>query len=183
MILKNSHATITQFNSEYKQIKMSHLKSTKVSSFALMKKRKNKVLELYKRNDMIVTLLANQSPLCDRIGILDSSIKLIKQLGEGEFNIVWEVEIDNNEYIAVKIPYEPLEILEEKSEKRETLEEYAKRNEKLRNINRSVTININGGDPDRIIEKGDLLLLSYSAMNCLINKVVEYNYNTTNFIH
>lgn len=141
-----------------------------------MRRRRGEVLELYKKNEVIMSIFANRSPICDEIG---SSIKLTKILGKGQYSEVWEAD-NQGEYIAVKIPFKPLEIIEEKIEKRETIEEYAEHNERLNGINKSVIINMNGRDPKRIIKSGDIILLPKYAKNCLTTKIERFDYNTSN---
>ena len=152
-----------------------------MSSFQIMKKRKGRVLELYERSDAIVSFLAKQSPLCDKISKSENaSIQLIREIGSGIAGSVWEVKIDNqgiSKYAVVKLFFDIPENIEEKSRQRETLEEYAKRNERSFGINKLITIDMNGGDPNRIIEIGDILLLPELAKNCLTTETKEFYYN------
>ena len=143
-----------------------------MTSIQHMRKRKSEILELFRKNEIVVSLLSHNSSLCDEIG---KSFQLEKELGKGVDGKVWQID-NQGEYIAVKIPYLPLEIVEGKVEKEETLEEYAESNEKLSKINKFAIININGGDPNKIIRSGDVILLPKFAKNCLTTKSEQFNY-------
>ena len=150
----------------------------------IMKNRKNRVLTLYKNNDQIMTILANQSPLCDKIGIKNDilPINLIKELGKGKFGQVWEAEVNDYgtyKYIAAKIPLNLLKIIERTVSKRETIEKYSQRESRIHGINESLIIKLNGGNSNRLIRPGDIILWPHFAVKCLTIKSEKFKYNTS----
>nr|QBK93906.1 MAG: protein kinase [Pithovirus LCPAC406] len=128
-----------------------------------MRKRSSDVIERFNDRTSVVDIISNQSPLCSEIG--DSIVKG-KELGFGNYAIVWSTELkDKEDYIAVKIPHDSLEIIDVKFEESgEKLDRFASKNSEF---NEHLIIKLNGDNPNRIIKKGDILRVPKFSRRCL----------------
>nr|QBK93259.1 MAG: protein kinase [Pithovirus LCPAC403] len=93
-------------------------------------------------------------------------------LGEGKYSRVWDTKLkDQRESIAVKIPCDSLEIVGiAVNEIGESLSSLAS---KYSEFNEQLTIKLDGGDPNRIVERGEILMIPKFSRRCLTKDDVQ----------
>nr|QBK92459.1 MAG: protein kinase [Pithovirus LCPAC401] len=143
---------------------MAHL-----TPYAVMRERSSYITELLDNNEEVVDIISNQSSLCDEIF---GSISLIDILGTGEFSHVLGGRLeDKKDLIAIKIPHDRLEITSvEVNEIKETLGSFASRNSEF---NERLIIKLNGGNPNRIVKRGEKLKFPIFARRCLTKENIS----------
>nr|QBK93907.1 MAG: protein kinase [Pithovirus LCPAC406] len=146
---------------------------THQSSSTVMRRRSSNVIKRFDNRALVVDTISDQSPLCSKID--DDLMDLTGILGKGKYATVWDAKLkDQRESIAVKVPHDSLEIVDVKAEDSgENLGEFSSRNSEF---NENLTIKLNGGNPNRKIESGDILKVPKFSRRCLT--MIDISLNT-----
>nr|QBK92458.1 MAG: protein kinase [Pithovirus LCPAC401] len=134
-----------------------------------MRRRSSNIVERFNKRIPVVNSISDQSPICLKFGHL---IVKTKKIGKGKYASVWEAKLkDQRKSIAVKIPHNLLDIVDVKAEDGgESLGEFASRNS---DFNEHLTIKLNGGNPNRKIEIGDILKVPKFSQRCLTDSNIS----------
>ncbi len=155
-----------------------------------MSRRRRRLLAAYARRGEIVSVLANESPVCAQLSGRalprraiprgDGSVRFVKKLGSGSYATVWLVKIAGfgETAYAAKVSREPVALETAAVAAASTVGAYAARVEAATGIDKTVTVNLNGGNSNRIIRAGDRVVKPTFAVKCLTSETETFSHHT-----
>ncbi len=126
---------------------------------------RDEVLKIIDSGGSIVSLLAKESSVCPLIG---TEIKLVKELGKGAYGAVFLIKIPNmgsKKYVVKKIKMNAKKVAF-RTNKPIPLKEIAEELREKNLISKEVFIELNGGDPDRMIKDEERIIIPWYARLC-----------------
>ena len=132
---------------------------------------RKEVLDIVDTGGELVAYLANEDTICPLIG---SKIRLVKELGRGVFGTAFLIKIKGmgpKEYVA-KRSFGSVKTMH--AEQTFPLEEYAKIISKTYMTDLQTVINLNGGDPNKIINKGNKIYVPEYSTICRTAKLKDF---------
>ncbi len=129
------------------------------------------VLDIVDTGGALVSYLANEDSICPLIG---SKIKLVKELGKGSFGTAFLIEIEGmgpKEYVAKRTKKS---VVFTNVHQTYSLKKWAKFISEKFMTDLRTTINLNGGDPKKIIHEGDKIYVPKYSKQCHTSKLKNY---------
>lgn len=132
---------------------------------------RNQTKQIYIQDGPLVEFLVGRNQVCPMMG---GQIKIKQVLGEGSFGTAYEVEIVGMEkpFVAKKVKADNKV---QKAERRQYVGEIAENLYNNYNIPKSLTIRLNGGDPNRTINTGEFIVAPFYGTMCRSPRPVTYD--------